>query len=46
VNKILVVDDEPDILDLTRMFLENEGYQVFTAENSEEGVRQCSRMLS
>jgi DNA-binding response OmpR family regulator len=34
-----VVDDEPGILDLTSMFLENEGYQVFTAGNSEEVLR-------
>lgn len=31
---ILVVDDEPDIRDLVRDILEDEGYQVSTAENA------------
>ena len=32
---ILVVDDEPDIRDLVRDILEDEGYEVRTAENGE-----------
>ncbi len=32
---ILVVDDEPDIRELVRDILEDEGYQVATAENGE-----------
>ena len=31
--KILVVDDDPDILDAVNMILESQGYQVVTAEN-------------
>ena len=32
---ILVVDDEPDIRELVREILEDEGYQVAVAENGE-----------
>lgn len=36
--KILVVDDEPDILEFLEYNLKKEGYQVYTASNGEEGV--------
>jgi len=36
-QKILVVDDEEDIVDLIAYNLEKEGYQVFWAQNG----RQC-----
>lgn len=32
-NKILIVDDEPDILQALSMRLESAGYEVITAEN-------------
>lgn len=32
-NRILIVDDEPDILEILRFNLEMEGYEVFTAES-------------
>ncbi|MGB9628213.1 MAG: response regulator [Thermodesulfobacteriota bacterium] len=35
-NKILVVDDEPKILQVVSAYLEKEGYQVFTASNGKE----------
>ncbi len=28
--KILVVDDEPSIIDLTTAYLQNEGYEVYS----------------
>ena len=34
-SRILVVDDEPDIRDLVREILEDEGYRVSVAENGE-----------
>ena len=37
-KKILVVDDEVDILELLKYNLEKEGYQVKTAENGVDGV--------
>ena len=38
-TKILVVDDEPDILEILTYNLEKEGFEVFTASNGEEGLR-------
>jgi DNA-binding response OmpR family regulator len=34
-KKILVVDDDPDILEALRMILEDEGYEVTTSEKGE-----------
>lgn len=39
--KILVVDDEPDILEFLRYNLVKEGYEVSTASNGEEGLKQA-----
>ena len=38
--KVLVIDDDQDILDTTRLFLESRGYEVLTAPGPEEGTRQ------
>jgi len=37
-GKILVIDDDPDILDALTMILESQDYQVFTARNGIEGL--------
>ena len=37
-TKILVVDDDPNICDLLKIFLENEDHQVKTASDGAEGV--------
>ena len=37
-QKILIVDDEPDIVELVEYNLKKEGYQVFTATNGQEGI--------
>lgn len=37
-KKILLVDDEPDILELIGYNLRQEGYDVFTANNGKEGI--------
>ncbi len=37
-GKILVVDDDPDILDALAMVLESQGYQVCTARDGIEGL--------
>lgn len=39
--KILVVDDEPDILEFLRYNLVKEGYDVSTASNGEEGIKKA-----
>lgn len=36
--KILVVDDEPDIIEFIEYNLRREGYEVFTATNGQEGI--------
>ena len=36
--KILLVDDEPDIVDFMEYNLEKEGYDVFTANNGKEAI--------
>ncbi|MCB0632565.1 MAG: response regulator transcription factor [Saprospiraceae bacterium] len=41
--KILVVDDEPDILEFLEYNLNKEGYEVFTASNGEEGLMLAER---
>lgn len=41
--RILVVDDEPDILELTRFALTQEGYDVETAANGEEALARLRR---
>ncbi len=42
-EKILIVDDERVILDLTSMILRSRGYQVVTAENGLEGLEEIRR---
>ena len=37
-QKILIFDDEKDILDLIAFNLNREGYQVSTAQNGEEAI--------
>jgi len=37
-GKILVVDDDPDILDAVTMILESQGYEVVTARDGIEGL--------
>ena len=43
--KILLVDDEPDILEIVDYNLSSEGYQVITAENGFEGVKKAKKEL-
>ena len=43
--KILLVDDEPDILEIVGYNLKNEGYQVFTATNGIEGVKTAKKIV-
>ena len=37
-SKILVVDDDPDILDAVALILESQGYEVVTARDGIEGL--------
>lgn len=39
-TKILIVDDDKDILDITRSFLESRGYAVIQASSGKEALRK------
>jgi len=41
--KILLVDDEPDILEIVGYNLSSEGYEVITAENGLEAVKKAKK---
>ena len=41
--RILLVDDEPDILEILKYNLTSEGYQVSTAKNGIEGVEKAKK---
>ena len=41
--KILLVDDEPDILEIVGYNLSNEGYQIYTAKDGVEGVKAAKK---
>jgi DNA-binding response OmpR family regulator len=41
-KKVLVVDDENDILDVIRIILEDEGYEVFTVDNGTEVLKEVA----
>ncbi|MFK8054638.1 MAG: response regulator transcription factor [Saprospiraceae bacterium] len=43
--KILIVDDEPDILEFLQYNLEKEGYEVFVADNGAKGLDEAKRLL-
>jgi two-component system, OmpR family, alkaline phosphatase synthesis response regulator PhoP len=40
-NTILVVDDEPNIVELARLYLKNEGFDVEVAENGREAIEKA-----
>lgn len=44
-QKILVVDDEPDIVELVAYNLKREGYQVYTAANGQEAVTTAKKVM-
>jgi len=43
--KVLVVDDEPDIVELIAYNLKREGYHVYTAANGQEAVTTAKRVM-
>jgi DNA-binding response OmpR family regulator len=42
-KKILIVEDEPDILKLVTLYLEKEGYRTVSAASGMEGLRQVKQ---
>lgn len=43
--KVLLVDDEPDILEIVGYNLEMEGFQVFTAKNGVDAIKKAMKEL-
>jgi two-component system alkaline phosphatase synthesis response regulator PhoP len=43
-HTLLLIDDEPDILEFLSYNLKKEGYKVFTASNGEEGVQMVQQV--
>ena len=42
-NKILLVDDEPDILEFLKYNLKKEGFEIFTAANGKEAIKLAEK---
>lgn len=43
-EKILVIDDDPDLVEVIRLTLEANGYQVFSAAGGAEGLQQVKEI--
>ena len=44
-KKILLIDDEQDILEILSYNLEKEGYEVYTASNGNEGIEKAKQII-
>ncbi len=44
-KKILLIDDEQDILEILSYNLEKAGYEVFTAQNGNEGIEKARQII-
>lgn len=44
-KKILIADDEPDILEIIQFNLQTEGYEVATAKNGDEAFEKAKKFL-
>jgi CheY-like chemotaxis protein len=43
-EKILVIDDDPDLVEVVRLTLETKDYQVFSAASSTEGLKKVKEI--
>jgi len=43
-QRILVVDDEPDMVDILQLYLQDAGYEVITALSGLEAIRKAKSM--
>ncbi len=43
MTKIMVVDDEPDLLEVVKLILESDGYQVVTAGSGQEALDRLEK---
>ncbi len=44
-NKILIADDEPDILEIIGFNLQAQGYEVITAKNGDEAIEKAKKEI-
>ena len=44
-KKILIADDEPDILEIIQFNLQQEGYEVITSKSGDDAIEQAKRHL-
>ena len=42
-GKVLIIDDEPDLVDTIQCRLDFDGYEVITAENGKEGLEKAGK---
>ena len=45
-KKVLVVEDDSNIAELLRLYLEKDGFDVFLAADGGEGIRRAQELLS
>jgi two-component system response regulator VicR len=45
MTKIMVVDDEPDLLEVVKLILESDGYQVVTASSGQEALNKIEKEM-
>ena len=45
INKILLVDDDYDLIEQNKLLLESKGFEVVTAESGEEGLEVFEKEL-
>lgn len=45
MKKVLIVDDEQDIVESLKFVLEAEGYECYTAFNGEDGLKSAKELL-
>ena len=43
MTKIMVIDDEPDLLEVVKLILESDGYQVVTAGSGQEALNRIEK---
>jgi two-component system, OmpR family, response regulator VicR len=44
-NKIMIVDDEPDVVDLVKLVLESDGFDVVTAYSGKEALDKIAQEM-
>lgn len=43
MSKILIVDDDPDFVEITRIVLESNGYDIVSASDGDEAIKQLKK---